>query len=78
MNSRLDPSLCPLCGQDNMCGAVAGKVTCWCFTHPLPDVVRERIPPEARDEACVCRWCASGQVHPTLVQEQIERLARGR
>jgi hypothetical protein len=54
----VDPRRCPLCGGPNDCGIAAGASTCWCFSTDIPPDVRDRIPPEARDLACVCRACA--------------------
>jgi hypothetical protein len=47
-----------LCGGPNECGIAAGESTCWCFTTDIPPDVRDRIPADARDLACVCRACA--------------------
>jgi uncharacterized protein (TIGR00290 family) len=52
------PEACPLCGGDNTCAAVSGEASCWCFSERISAEVRERIPPYARDAACVCRGCA--------------------
>jgi hypothetical protein len=57
--TTVDVRRCPLCAGDNACGAAAGESTCWCFTEPIPAEVRERIPPEARDVACICHACAT-------------------
>jgi cysteine-rich CWC protein len=57
----VDPRRCPLCGGPNDCGIAAGASTCWCFTTEIPSDVRDRIPPDARDLACVCRACAERQ-----------------
>jgi hypothetical protein len=57
----VDPRRCPLCGGPNECGIAAGASTCWCFTTEIPPDVRDRIPAEARDLACVCRACAERQ-----------------
>ena len=59
--SDVDPRRCPLCGGPNDCGIAAGASTCWCFTAEIPADVRDRIPPDARDLACVCRACAERQ-----------------
>ncbi len=55
---QLSPTACPLCGEDNHCSVAAGRATCWCFTERIPRAVRERVPPYARDAACVCANCA--------------------
>jgi hypothetical protein len=55
--ARVDPKTCPLCGEPNGCGAAAGKPDCWCFNVSLDKAALERIPPEAKGKACVCRRC---------------------
>jgi hypothetical protein len=60
MTSPIDPTRCPLCGAENECGAARGAGTCWCFAQRIPDDVLERIPPEFRDQVCICERCASG------------------
>lgn len=65
MTGTADPRRCPLCGEGNACGMAAGAGTCWCFSATIPPEVLERVPAEARGEACVCRTCASGQRSPT-------------
>lgn len=78
MSAPPDPDRCPLCDYDNLCGRAAGKSACWCFTHAIPADVLERVPPAARDRACVCRWCAAGQIHPAYAHGWIERMGHGR
>ena len=56
----LDRARCPLCGETNGCGMEAGKGTCWCMALKIPAEVLERVPAEARNEACVCERCATG------------------
>ena len=58
MNER-EPSasLCPLCGLDNQCGAVAGDSMCWCYAVSIPAELLNRIPEDARRKACLCRTC---------------------
>ncbi|MGI5939950.1 MAG: cysteine-rich CWC family protein [Thermoleophilia bacterium] len=60
-----DVSRCPLCGQPNDCGAARGDPTCWCRSVTIPQEVLDRIPPEARGVACVCRKCAGIEKSPT-------------
>lgn len=55
--STPEPTRCPLCGQDNACGAAAGKGTCWCFDTTLDPAVLATIPEAAKGKACVCRKC---------------------
>ena len=54
----VDPSRCPLCGRPNECAALRGESDCWCKTVVVPQDVMDRVPPEARGVACVCRECA--------------------
>lgn len=77
-NQSVDPTRCPLCGEDNVCGVERGAGTCWCFSLRLPDDVVERVPPELRDRACVCESCASGRRSPAEAQAILERLTRER
>jgi uncharacterized protein (TIGR00290 family) len=58
--AQTTPSRCPLCDSDNACAMVAGQQDCWCFTERIPVETRERIPPYARNIACICQACASG------------------
>jgi hypothetical protein len=59
--SPVDPKRCPLCGDDNDCGAARGAATCWCFESKVPAEVLERVPAAAKGVACVCERCASGR-----------------
>ena len=56
---------CPLCGGDNRCGLVAGESRCWCFDTRIAAAVLDKVPPEARDRACICRTCATSGVAST-------------
>ena len=55
----VDPSRCPLCGEDNTCGAQRGASSCWCVTTVIPAEVLARIPAHLQDRACVCAKCAT-------------------
>ncbi|SDS84654.1 Cysteine-rich CWC [Halopseudomonas xinjiangensis] len=55
---------CPLCGSDNACqpartGSFDGD--CWCKQMVVDAEVLQRIPDAARDTACLCQRCASGE-----------------
>jgi uncharacterized protein (TIGR00290 family) len=52
------PSCCPLCGRDNACAVASGEQSCWCYTERIPSEIRDRIPPYARNVACICQACA--------------------
>lgn len=54
---ELDPARCPLCGNDNDCGVVAGKV-CWCERAYIPEDVRKALPEHLRGKVCICKACA--------------------
>ncbi|MDO8283664.1 MAG: cysteine-rich CWC family protein [Rhodoferax sp.] len=62
---RIDPGLCPLCGQSNLCANEVQRETgmaqdpCWCTTAVFAPTLLERIPDEARRLACVCARCAA-------------------
>jgi uncharacterized protein (TIGR00290 family) len=53
------PFRCPICGADNACGAAAGEQNCWCFDERIPAEIQERVPPYARNIACICPNCAT-------------------
>ena len=55
-----DPALCPLCARDNncqLCSSTAYKGQCWCVSVKFPKALLQRVPPEARNRACLCRDC---------------------
>jgi uncharacterized protein (TIGR00290 family) len=57
--AEMRPDRCPLCGGNNACAIVFGEQGCWCYTERIPGETRERIPPYARNIACVCQRCAT-------------------
>lgn len=71
---NIDPSRCPLCGQPNQCGIAAGEATCWCFETPIPAEALEKVPPEARGIACLCKTCATGRRSPEETLERFQAL----
>ncbi|MBB6695380.1 cysteine-rich CWC family protein [Cohnella xylanilytica] len=66
LDSEVDPSRCPLCGQPNGCAVTAGEPPgdCWCMTARIPEAVLSRIPAELRRKACVCSRCAAEDDKP--------------
>ncbi|MCL6445149.1 MAG: cysteine-rich CWC family protein [Alicyclobacillus sp.] len=50
---------CPLCGNDNHCGNVAGKPhgTCWCDKEFFPKQIFEKVPPDEPQRSCICKDC---------------------
>lgn len=61
--SSIDPTLCPLCGKDNLCAVTLGQdpSNCWCHQ---PDMVIDKIllakiPHAARGKACICQKCVA-------------------
>jgi len=60
MNAQfpLDPKRCPLCGDANECQLCSPAVgSCWCAAEEFPAALLERVPPELRNRACICRRC---------------------
>jgi GNAT superfamily N-acetyltransferase len=54
---------CPLCGGPNECApARTGSFDepCWCASVAIDPDALARIPEAARNEACLCRHCATG------------------
>ncbi|WP_341279029.1 cysteine-rich CWC family protein [Paenibacillus sp. FSL H8-0537] len=61
---------CPLCGGPNGCAIEAGLAphSCWCFRERVPQSLLEQIPPEQRNQSCVCQNCVkqgetAGAIH---------------
>ena len=80
MNAAIDPNRCPLCGGTNDCAVAQGRGNCWCFSRPIPDEVLERIPTEAREQACVCTSCAfgNGKRDPSQTHQRMAEILRRR
>jgi Cysteine-rich CWC len=62
------PALCPLCGQPNACGQLAGATECWCMTTKIPVSALDAVPIEARGRACICQACANKAASTTGVE----------
>jgi hypothetical protein len=58
-DTSVDPTKCPLCGQDNQCSVAGGAASgsCWCMTASIPEGLLATIPPERRMKACICKDC---------------------
>lgn len=60
-----DPGCCPLCGGDNRCAVEIARATgeaqppCWCVNATFSPGLLERIPAEARGQACICAACVA-------------------
>jgi cysteine-rich CWC protein len=59
MSVEIDPSVCPSCGEPNVCGLSQGKSECWCFSLEIEKEALERIPSEKKNLACICARCAA-------------------
>jgi hypothetical protein len=57
----IDPSLCPSCGEPNVCGMSQGKTECWCFSVKIAQVTLARIPSDKKNLACLCARCAAAE-----------------
>jgi Cysteine-rich CWC len=68
-NDPLNPSICPACGARNSCTLADPRTAtqpCWCFSVSIDPAVLQALPPEVRDQACLCPRCAlaaDAQVH---------------
>jgi hypothetical protein len=63
--------ICPLCGGPNDCRAAqtgSFDEPCWCANVVVDPDALARVPPGARNRACLCRRCATGagQAEPVL------------
>ncbi|MBU2645005.1 cysteine-rich CWC family protein [bacterium] len=61
MSHSIDPSLCPICGKPNQCGAEnpAYKINgqCWCVSEAIPRGIFSLVPEDKLNKACICRIC---------------------
>ncbi|MGH7990405.1 MAG: cysteine-rich CWC family protein, partial [Limisphaerales bacterium] len=56
----MDAAHCPLCGQPNdcqLCTVAAYKGQCWCAQVAMPDALLAQVPPDLRNQTCICRDC---------------------
>lgn len=57
---------CPLCGEENRCAMEAESASgepqgpCWCTRVDFSADLLARVPPAAKDRACICARCARG------------------
>jgi hypothetical protein len=55
------PDICPACGASNDCTLADPRTAdqaCWCFSVSIDPAVLEALPPELRDQSCLCPRCA--------------------
>lgn len=63
-SAAVDASRCPICGQPNRCAMELARETglpaepCWCTGVDFAADLLARVPPQARDRACICPACA--------------------
>ena len=61
----IDPAICPLCGNTNMCAMEVAKATgkplerCWCVEAVFTPEVLKALPENAKGKACICAECSS-------------------
>lgn len=48
----VDASKCPRCGEQNDCGVVRNKDSCWCMTANFPKEMLSENP-----TSCICANC---------------------
>ena len=53
---KVDPNMCPLCGEENNCMANSAE-RCWCNDVTVPQALLDLVPVNLRDKACICRSC---------------------
>lgn len=52
---RVNPLICPRCGQQNSCGFAQGQTQCWCLQ--LPTLGAEPGNTAAEATVCYCQAC---------------------
>ncbi|MDC9724744.1 MAG: cysteine-rich CWC family protein [Gammaproteobacteria bacterium] len=50
----VDERLCPLCQSQNACMA---NTSCWCNNQKVPQELRDLLPEEQKNKACICNKC---------------------
>ena len=59
-SAKTEAGQCPLCGQPNdcqLCTTAAYKGPCWCAKVEIPEALLALVPPELRNQACLCHGC---------------------
>ena len=56
MQDKIDPSICPLCQQNNRCDLVAAS-GCWCMKVNVPQALIARVPVVVKNKSCICNAC---------------------
>jgi len=59
---EVNPAQCPLCGQLNdcqLCTSAAYKGPCWCAQVEIPEALLAQVPPDRRNQTCLCRTCVT-------------------
>ncbi|ERO61784.1 cysteine-rich CWC family protein [Pseudomonas piscis] len=55
------PESCPACGARNDCTLAdprsAGRA-CWCYSVSIDPAIIQALPPELRNQSCLCPRCA--------------------
>ncbi|WP_297846172.1 cysteine-rich CWC family protein [Pseudomonas sp.] len=69
LNERdsLDSSICPACGLSNSCTLADPRTAaqpCWCFSVEIDPALLDALPPDVRNQACLCPRCAQVETYP--------------
>lgn len=68
--SPIDPTRCPLCGQDNRCAMELERETgqkqgpCWCVGARFSAELLQAVPAASAGLACICARCAAAAADP--------------
>lgn len=66
----IDPTRCPLCGQDNRCAMEIERETgqkqgpCWCVGATFSAELLQSVSAESTGKACICARCAAAAAIP--------------
>ncbi|MEP7330365.1 MAG: cysteine-rich CWC family protein [Betaproteobacteria bacterium] len=64
---------CPLCGTPNACAPARSgtfDTPCWCTTVTIDAAVIASLPTDQRNQACLCRRCATGNLDDSVGQAE--------
>lgn len=58
-NNTINKSICPLCGEPNLCASAAdpNAKDCWCVHEEFPQELLDLVPKNLERKVCICKKC---------------------
>lgn len=57
METNKDKNICPVCDEENKCGANKKGEDCWCFSVDFSDDLKKSLEKDFLNQPCVCKNC---------------------